>query len=46
MIRLLLLFGLLAPAWAAPNDSVLGVTLVADKTGQTLGVPIPGLAPG
>jgi flagellar biosynthetic protein FliP len=40
MIRLLLLLTMLAPAWAEPNDSVLGVTLVADKTGQTLGAPM------
>lgn len=40
MIRLLLLLGTFARAWAAPNDSVFGVTLVADKTGQSIGAPM------
>ncbi len=38
MKRLLFLAAL--PALAAPNDSLLGVTLVADKTGQTVGAPM------
>jgi flagellar biosynthetic protein FliP len=28
------------PAIAAPSDSLLGVTLVADKSGQSLGAPM------
>jgi flagellar biosynthetic protein FliP len=28
------------PLGAAPNDSLLGVTLVADKTGESLGAPL------
>ncbi len=40
MTRLVVLLTMLAPAWAAANDSVLGVTLVADKSGQTLGAPM------
>lgn len=38
MKRFLLLAAV--PAMAAPNDSLLGVTLVADKTGQSLGAPM------
>ena len=38
MKRLLYLIAL--PAMAAPNDSLLGVTLVADKSGQSLGAPM------
>ncbi len=38
MKRLLFLAAL--PAMAAPNDSLLGVTLVSDKTGQSLGAPM------
>ncbi len=38
MKRLLFLAAL--PALASPNDSLLGVTLVADKTGQTVGAPM------
>ena len=41
MWRLLLpLIFCAAPLLAAPEDSLLGVTLVADKTGQSLGVPM------
>ncbi len=35
-----LLFLVALPAIAAPNDSLLGVTLVADKAGQSLGAPM------
>lgn len=35
-----LLFLLAIPAMAAPNDSLLGVTLVADKSGESLGAPM------
>ena len=35
-----LLFLLAIPAMAAPSDSLLGVSLVADKTGQSLGAPM------
>lgn len=35
-----LLFLLAVPALAAPTDSLLGVSLVADKTGQSLGAPM------
>ena len=38
LVLALLLFVL--PAAAAPDDSLLGVTLVQNKTGQTLGVPM------
>lgn len=38
MKRLLLLAAM--PAIAAPNDSLLGVSLVADRTGQSLGAPM------
>jgi flagellar biosynthetic protein FliP len=37
--RLLFLFAAL-PVAAAPGDSLLGVTLVSDKTGQSLGAPM------
>ena len=42
MMRWLLLMalGTAAPLLAAPQDSLLGVTLVGDKGGQTLGVPM------
>jgi flagellar biosynthesis protein FliP len=39
MKRLLILLAAV-PAMAAPGDSLLGVTLVADKSGQTLGAPM------
>ena len=35
-----LLFLMAVPALAAPTDSLLGVSLVADKTGQSLGAPM------
>ena len=35
-----LLFLLAVPAMAAPTDSMLGVTLVAGKSGETLGAPM------
>jgi flagellar biosynthetic protein FliP len=35
-----LLFLLAIPAMAAPSDSLFGVTLVADKNGQTVGAPM------
>jgi len=41
MKRLLMLAALaVAPMLAAPADSVLGVTLVQNKTGASLGVPM------
>jgi flagellar biosynthetic protein FliP len=41
MKRLLLsLIVLAAPLTAAPDDSLLGVTLIQNKTGQSLGVPM------
>ncbi|MEO8098604.1 MAG: flagellar type III secretion system pore protein FliP [Acidobacteriota bacterium] len=40
MKRLLLLAAFAPALFAAPNDGLLGVTVVADKSGQSLGVPM------